>query len=162
MRGNYSVPEQLQTLSLTSHDQYSTLTRLVKNQLKLNDIQLVMPAENIPNLKIRSESVSTTTISIYQNTRAAEKAITLKVSYQITTPDVGVQTLSTSVTRSYLDNSLTALAKSVEKTMIIDEMREISASQIIRQLARLESDDTESNEVIGTDSHTVSTTLISE
>ena len=140
MRGEYSIPEQLTTLSMTSHDQYSTLTRLVKKQLTLNNITLVTPASDIPNLRLKSESVSTKTISIYQNTRAAEKSITLNVSYQVTIPEVGNKQLSTSVTRSYLDNPLTALAKSVEKAKIINEMRQIAASQIIRQMARLKND----------------------
>ncbi|MFA0252535.1 LPS assembly lipoprotein LptE, partial [Vibrio sp. 10N.261.45.A4] len=40
----------------------------------------------------------------------------------------------------YLDNPLTALAKSVERDMIEDEMRKQAARQIIRQLARLRTD----------------------
>ena len=44
--------------------------------------------------------------------------------------------LSTSVSRSYLANSLTALAKSVERDMLEDEMRKLT-DQIIRQLACL-------------------------
>ncbi|MBN8110576.1 luciferase, partial [Vibrio vulnificus] len=35
------------------------------------------------------------------------------------------------------DNPLTALAKSAEREMIVDEMRKLAASQIIRQMARL-------------------------
>ncbi|MGV2841391.1 luciferase, partial [Vibrio cyclitrophicus] len=37
----------------------------------------------------------------------------------------------------YLDNPLTALAKSVERDMIEDEMRKLATSQILRQMARL-------------------------
>ncbi|WP_370687739.1 LPS assembly lipoprotein LptE, partial [Vibrio cholerae] len=52
----------------------------------------------------------------------------------------GSRTFTTSVTRSYLSNPLTALAKSVERDMIEDEMRKLAASQIVRQMARLKAD----------------------
>jgi LPS-assembly lipoprotein len=140
LRGDYDVPKQLTHLSVTSYDQYSTFTRMMKKELRMNKITIEQPTADIPNLHLLSETSAERTLSIYQNTRAAEIAMTLTVNYQITIPDVGNKTLTTSVTRSYLDNPLTALAKSVEKSMIIDEMRQLAASQIIRQMARLKSD----------------------
>ncbi|WP_217516688.1 LPS assembly lipoprotein LptE [Vibrio metschnikovii] len=137
LRGDYDIPEELSMMSLTSNDQYSTLTRLVKGQLRMNEIQLVEPASNIANLHLNGESLSERTLSLYQNTRAAEKELTFNTSYRVTIPEVGTRMFSTSVTRSYLDNPLTALAKSAEREMIVDEMRKLAASQIIRQMARL-------------------------
>lgn len=140
LRGDYSVPEQLSTLSLTSYDSYSTFTRMVKGQLRINEIDIVEPSENTPNLHLISESVSERTLSLYQNTRAAEKEITFNAAYSVTAPKIGTKTYSTSVTRSYLDNPLSALAKSVEREMIEDEMRKLAATQIIRKMARLKAD----------------------
>ncbi|MBY8291258.1 luciferase [Vibrio fluvialis] len=137
LRGDYDVPEELSTMSLTSYDQYSTFTRMVKRQLRMNEINLVQPAEDVPNIHLLSESVSERTLSLYQNTRAAEKELTFRASYRVTIPETGDKRFSTSVTRSYLDNPLTALAKSVERDMIEDEMRKLAASQIVRQMARL-------------------------
>ena len=137
LRGDYDVPEELSTMSLTSYDQYSTFTRMVKRQLRMNEINLVQPAEDVPNIHLLSESVSERTLSLYQNTRAAEKELTFRASYRVTIPETGDKRVSTSVTRSYLDNPLTALAKSVERDMIEDEMRKLAASQIVRQMARL-------------------------
>ncbi|MEZ8607228.1 MULTISPECIES: LPS assembly lipoprotein LptE [Vibrio] len=137
LRGDYSVPEELNKISVTSYDQYSTFTRMMKGQLRMNDVEIVPPAENTPNLHIISESVGERTLSLYQNTRAAEKELTFRASYRVTVPDLGSKTFSTSVTRSYLDNPLTALAKSVERDMIEDEMRKLATSQILRQMARL-------------------------
>jgi LPS-assembly lipoprotein len=110
---------------------------MMKGQLRMNDVEIVPPAENTPNLHIISESVSERTLSLYQNTRAAEIELTFYASYRVTIPDLGSKTFSTSVTRSYLDNPLTALAKSVERDMIEDEMRKLATSQILRQMARL-------------------------
>lgn len=140
LRGDYLVPHELNTLSVTSYDQYSTFTRSVQSQLRINDVKLVMPAEDVPNLHLLSESIGERTLSIYQNTRAAEKELTFRTSYRVTIPGIGSKTFSTSVTRSYLDNPLTALAKSVERDIIEDEMRKLAASQIIRQMARLKVD----------------------
>ncbi len=140
LRGDYSIPEDLDTMSLTSYDQYSTFTRMMKAQLRMSEIEVVPPSDNIPNLHLVSEGVGERTLSLYQNTRAAEKELTFRASYRVTIPELGSKTFSTSVTRSYLDNPLTALAKSVERDMIEDEMRKLAATQIIRQMARLKAD----------------------
>ncbi|NNN98586.1 luciferase [Vibrio sp. B1-2] len=140
LRGDYSVPEELNRVSVTSYDQYSTFTRMVKNQLRMSDIEIVSPSETVPNIYLIGESVGERTLSLYQNTRAAELELTFNASYSVTLPEVGIKTFSTSVTRSYLDNPLTALAKSVERDMIEDEMRKLAATQILRQMARLKAD----------------------
>lgn len=133
-------------MSLTSYDKYSTFTRMMKAQLRMSEIEIVPPAENIANLHLISEGVGERTLSLYQNTRAAEKELTFRASYRVTVPELGTKTFSTSVTRSYLDNPLSALAKSVERDMIEDEMRKLAATQIIRQMARLKAD-IEANEI---------------
>ncbi|MGL4830880.1 MAG: LPS assembly lipoprotein LptE [Vibrio sp.] len=140
LRGDYSIPQELSSMSLTSYDQYSSFTRMVHRQLRLNKVNLQSPAENLPNLHLLSESTGERTLSLYQNTRAAEIELTFVASYRVTVPDIGSRTFTTSVTRSYLDNPLTALAKSVERDMIEDEMRKLAATQIVRQMARLKAD----------------------
>jgi len=137
LRGDYSVPEELNKISVSSYDQYSTFTRMVKGQLRMNDVDIVPPSNVTPNLHLISEAISERTLSLYQNTRAAEKELTFNASYRVTIPDLGEKTFSTSVTRSYLDNPLTALAKSEERDMIEDEMRKLAATQLLRQMARL-------------------------
>lgn len=137
LRGNYLVPEEISKLSFTSFDKYSQLTRNVEAQLRLNDIEVVPPSPTVPNLHLISESVSESTLSLYQNSTAAEKALTYNTSFRITIPELGTKTYSNTVTRNYLDNPSTALAKSVEKDMIEDEMRIHAASLIMRQMARV-------------------------
>ncbi|NLS14178.1 luciferase [Vibrio sp. SM6] len=137
LRDNYTVPNELDTLSLTSSDEYGPLSRNVKEQLQLNKVRLVLPAENIPSLHLMSESIDERTLSLYQNGRVAEKELTYVVHYRVTLPNVGSDTFSTSVSRSYLDNPLTALAKSVERDVIEEEMRSQAAAQMMRQLAQV-------------------------
>ncbi|EGR2797055.1 LPS-assembly lipoprotein LptE [Vibrio navarrensis] len=137
LRGEFSVPDELSTLSFTSYDQYSPLTRYVNSQLTLNKVNLVAPAEKVPNLYLMEEKLTERTLSLYQNSRAAEKELTYVVKYKVTLPDVGSKDFTTTVNRNFLDNPLTALAKSVERDVIEDEMRAQAASQMMRQLGRL-------------------------
>ena len=52
-------------------------------------------------------------------------------------PGFGAIDFTTTVNRNYLDNPLTALAKSVERDVIEDEMRQQAAGQMMRQLGRV-------------------------
>lgn len=137
LRGNYMLPDDIAKLSLTSFDRYSQLTRLVESQFKMHGIESVPPSAKVPNLHLISESTGERTLSLYQNSRAAEYELTYSVRYNIVVPEKGSQSYTTKVNRTFLDNPLTALAKSVERDMIEDEMRQQASRQIMRQLARL-------------------------
>lgn len=140
LRGEYSVPEDITAISVTSFDQYGKITRLVKEQLRLSQIELVTPNQDVPNIHITSESITDRTLSLYQNTRAAEKEVVYEVNYRVTVPNLGSKDFTATMTRSYLDNPLSALAKSAERKLIEDEMREFSAQQMMRQMARLKTE----------------------
>lgn len=137
LRGNYMLPDDIAKLSLTSFDRYGPLQRQVASQFQLHGIEQVPPSSTVPNLNLISESISERTLSLYQNARAAEYELTYVVNYSIVVPNKGIQTFTTRVSRTFLDNPLTALAKSVERDMIEEEMRQQASSQIMRQLARL-------------------------
>lgn len=137
LRSAYLVPEEISEISVTSFDPYSKLTRDVENQLRMNDVRLVPPAEDVVNLHLISESITARTLSLYQNSSAAEKELLYTAKARVVIPDVGEKTFSTRVNRNYLNNPQTALAKSTEKELLQDEMRAQAASQIIRQMASL-------------------------
>ncbi|WP_325893588.1 LPS-assembly lipoprotein LptE [Grimontia sp. NTOU-MAR1] len=137
LRGSYNLPEEIQKLSVTSFDKYGKLTREMKTQLRLHDIDVIPPAQTISNLHLKGESYGESTLSLYQNSRVAEKQFAYTVSYSVTVPEKGSYNFSTSLSRTYLDNPLTALAKSVEEEMLAQEMRVEATKQIMRQLARL-------------------------
>ncbi|CCN82330.1 putative LPS-assembly lipoprotein RlpB precursor (Rare lipoprotein B) [Vibrio nigripulchritudo SFn27] len=136
-RDTYFLPEELSEISFTSFDSYGPLTRYVRAELDLNGVKAVPPREDIPNLHLTGESNGERTLSLYQNSRAAEYELTYAATYRVTVPGIGSQSFTTTVNRSFLDNPLTALAKSTEKEMIIDEMRKQASRQILRQMARL-------------------------
>ncbi|MGR5346528.1 LPS-assembly lipoprotein LptE [Vibrio mediterranei] len=140
LRGEYTIPDGIDKISVTSYDPYGKITKLVKEQLRLSKIELVAPKPDITNLHISSESISDRTLSLYQNTRAAEKEVNYRVNYRVTIPQIGSKNFSAQISRSYLDNPLSALAKSEERSLIEDEMREFSAQQMMRQMARLKTE----------------------
>ncbi|KLU77776.1 hypothetical protein GNP74_08860 [Aliivibrio fischeri] len=158
LRGDYLLPDEVHEISLTSFDQYSSLTRDVQKQLRMNGIRQVAPTTVTPSLDLISESLNERTLSLYQNSRAAEKELTYNVSYSVLIPGHDLKTYTTTVNRNYLDNPLTALAKSVERDMIEEEMRAQAAEQILRQMARLKADDApvETSDVITHDDETES------
>ncbi|MDX1304452.1 LPS assembly lipoprotein LptE [Photobacterium sp.] len=137
LRGNYMLPDDIAKLSLTSFDKYGQLTRLVESQFELHGIESVPPAATVPNLHLIGESTGERTLSLYQNSGKAEYELIYTVNYRVVVPEKGAQTFTTKVTRTFLDNPLTALAKSVEQDELEDVMRKQAAQQIMRQLARL-------------------------
>ncbi|MGL5290576.1 MAG: LPS assembly lipoprotein LptE, partial [Vibrionaceae bacterium] len=137
LRGSYNLPNEIKTLSVTSFDEFGPLPREMKKRLQLHHIEVAAPAKERANLHFRSENYGENTLSLYQNSRAAQKQILYTARYSVSVPQKGSYDFSTSVSRTYLDNPLTALAKSVEEEVLANEMRIEATKQIIRQLARL-------------------------
>ncbi|MEZ9821763.1 LPS assembly lipoprotein LptE [Shewanella sp. 10N.286.45.A1] len=138
LQGSYSIPEQLQTLSLTSQDEYSELTRLVRERLRLNSIAVVDPADNIPTIRIISDSLDRSTLSIYPTGNVAEYELIYQVSFAVQLPQAESQRFEVDIHRDYLDDPRTALAKSREMQLLLKEMRNQAADRIIQILAATE------------------------
>ncbi|GIU16600.1 MULTISPECIES: LPS assembly lipoprotein LptE [Shewanella] len=138
LQGSYSIPEQLQTLSLSSQDEYSELTRLVRERLRLNSIAVVEPADNIPTVRIISDSLDRSTLSIYPTGNVAEYELIYQVSFAVQLPKAESQRFEVDIHRDYLDDPRTALAKSREMQLLLKEMRNQAADRIIQTLAATE------------------------
>ncbi|ABZ77776.1 Rare lipoprotein B [Shewanella halifaxensis HAW-EB4] len=138
LQGSYSIPKQLQTLSLSSQDEYSELTRLVRERLRLNNIAVVPPASDIPVLRLISDSLDRSTLSIYPTGNVAEYELIYQVSFAVQLPHAESQRFDVSIHRDYLDDPRTALAKSREMELLLKEMRIQAANRIIQTLAATE------------------------
>ena len=137
LRQSYNLPEEIQTLSVTSFDPYGNLTREMKYSLTQYGITLTEPASKVANLNLKGESYSENTLSLYQNATVAQRQFSYRVQYSVTVPEKGSYNFAATISRSYLNNPLSALAKSVEEEMLTQEMRIEATKQIMRQLARL-------------------------
>lgn len=140
LRQSYNLPAEIQTLSVTSFDSYGKLLRELKFQLQQHDITLVEPSETVTNLHLSNENYSESTLSLYQNATVAQRQFAYNTNYRVTVPNKGIYNFSAAISRIYLDNPLSALSKSVEQDMLMQEMRLEATKQIMRQLAELTAD----------------------
>ena len=111
LRGEYSVPEELHTMSFSSYDEYSELTRYVRSQLELNKVELVQPSSTVPNLHLTEATIDERTLSLYQNSRAAEKELTYVVKYRVTIPGYGSKNFTTDRKSTRLNSSHTDISR---------------------------------------------------
>ncbi|ARU93376.1 LPS assembly lipoprotein LptE [Tatumella citrea] len=137
-RGTTQIPKEMQTMILTSSDPYGPLARTVRQELRLNAITLVDDSadrrNNIPSLRLEAENTGRSTASVFIDGTAAEYQLHLTVTAQVLLPGKGIYPLSTTVYRTFFDNSGVPLAKDSEQDMIYQEMRVRAADQLVRQL----------------------------
>ncbi|QYN41816.1 LPS assembly lipoprotein LptE [Gilliamella sp. ESL0443] len=130
------VPARFKTLSYVSGDPYGRLSRNIKELLRDNKVTLanINDPANYPSLRIVGDSLSKSTISIYQDGKAAEYQLVLTIQAQVVIAGEQIHPINIRVFRTFFDNPAAALAKTVEQNLIEDEMYKQAAKQIIRKL----------------------------
>lgn len=136
-KNNEVLPEELRTLTFESADPHSDMARILRNQLQLNDVKLVSKQEGISKVRLVGASSGSKVVSVFKQAREAEKLLTLNVQAIVDVPKKGAYPLEVSVHRTFFDDSRAALAKSAEKEMIMKDMYEQAARQLIIKMAGL-------------------------
>lgn len=131
------IPNELKTLTLESSDPYSEMSMAVRQQLLLNGINLVEAKSQVPTLRLNTTTTNDEVASIFKRGREAEKLLILDVDATVRLNQVSYP-LSARVSRTFFDNSRAALAKSAEKEVLWNDMREQAALQLIRKMIALQ------------------------
>ncbi|MGL5488382.1 MAG: LPS assembly lipoprotein LptE [Shewanella sp.] len=138
LQRSYQIPEQLNQLSLSSADEYSELTRLVRERLRLNNVKIVDAANDVPVLRLITDSLERSTLSLYPTGNVAEYELIYFVEFAVALPGKEAQPFKIEIRRDYLDDPRTALAKSREMELLVKEMRIQAADRILQSMASTE------------------------
>lgn len=138
LQRSYQIPEQLNQLSLSCSDEYSELTRLVRERLRLNNVKIVDAANDVPVLRLITDSLERSTLSLYPTGNVAEYELIYFVEFAVALPGKEAQPFKIEIRRDYLDDPRTALAKSREMELLVKEMRIQAADRILQSMASTE------------------------
>jgi len=139
LRGNYLLAPELQTIEFSSVDKFGELTRLVKQHLTINDVNLVKTSDKpIPQMRILQDNLDRRTLSVFPNGQVAEYELIYTVRYQVLIPGKEIQNFNFELNRDYQDDPDIALAKSRELSLMLREMRQEAANKILRDMASIQ------------------------
>jgi LPS-assembly lipoprotein len=139
LRGSADLPPALQTMQVESTAPDSGIVREISRMLRNNDVTLTdTPGAATWRLEVGGEEFSERVLSVNANARAGEYELTMNVALLLRrgTELLGPETLS--VSRVYLADPESAVAKNEEAELIRTEMRRELAQQVLRRLQSLQ------------------------
>ncbi|WP_343294111.1 LPS assembly lipoprotein LptE [Ferrimonas balearica] len=134
LQSNYQFPEELAQIRLNSADDQGELHRLVKERLRLANIEVVED-DTAPRLWLGQDHLERSTLSLFPSGQVAEYELIYSVTSSITVGEQAPQSFNIEIRRDYLDDPRTALAKNRELELLLGEMRAQAADRIMRALS---------------------------
>jgi len=138
LRGDYLLAPELHTLYLSSTDRQSELTRLVTQNLQLNNVNIAKQfTADMPEMRLLKDTLDRRTLSVFPNGQVAEYELIYTVRYQLRFAEQDVRSFKFEINRDYQDDPDIALAKSRELSLMLSEMRKEAADKILRNMASI-------------------------
>ena len=139
LRGGQPLPLGVTQLSVSSTVDHGPLHRALEKQIDLYQIPLVdqmTSADEDHTIAIRllPDNLDRRLLSLFPTGQVAEYELVLSVRYQVIFPGQEVQEFNFDITREYQDDPDAILAKSRELDLVLSEMRQRAADNIIRLL----------------------------
>ncbi|WP_417665521.1 LPS assembly lipoprotein LptE [Pseudidiomarina sp.] len=132
LRDNYQLPAAMQAVSVQA-PAFSEFSQVLQRRLNLAGAQLVDSAQAGVTIEVLSDQLDRRTLSLSQSGQVAEYEMIYTVNYQIIQQDSEPKKLQVEVYRDYQDDPNFALAKTREREVLIREMRDDAARQLLRQ-----------------------------
>ncbi|BFU60298.1 MULTISPECIES: LPS assembly lipoprotein LptE [Rodentibacter] len=132
------IPQELRTIAFESSDPYSEMSMTMRRQLQANDVKLVNATQGVPVLRINKQTTNDQVASIFKRGREAEKLLLLEVEASVRLANGDTYPITAKVNRTFFDNSRAALAKSAERDVIWNDMRDQAARQLITKMVALQ------------------------
>lgn len=106
-------------------------------QTKVTAMDPALLNSQTPVLRIMSESTGSRTVSLYSDATAAEYELSYVLKMEVRLPDQEPQYFTIALQRDQLNNSQEALARSRESELLVRELREAAAQQVVRTLSQV-------------------------
>ncbi|KPD22311.1 MULTISPECIES: LPS assembly lipoprotein LptE [Idiomarina] len=132
LRGNYQLPETLQSVSLKSQVS-KELNEHMQQRFAHSGIKLSEEAQPI-TVHLTSDKLERRTLSLFESGQVAEYELLYQVNYQLIQNQRLLLERTVEVARDYQDDPNFALAKTREREMLVDEMRAEASRLILQQI----------------------------
>ncbi|WP_339878269.1 LPS assembly lipoprotein LptE [Pseudidiomarina gelatinasegens] len=132
LRDNYQLPAAMQAVSVQA-PAFSEFSQVLQRRLSLAGAELVDSAQAGVTIEVLSDQLDRRTLSLSQSGQVAEYEMIYTVNYQIIQQGSEPKKMQVEVYRDYQDDPNFALAKTREREVLIREMRDDAARQLLRQ-----------------------------
>ena len=132
LRGNYQLPETLQSVSLQSQVS-KELNEHMQQRFAYSGIQVSETNQPI-TVRLISDKLERRTLSLFESGQVAEYELLYQVNYQLFKNQQLLLERKVEVARDYQDDPNFVLAKTREREMLVDEMRAEASRLILQQI----------------------------
>ncbi|CUA83406.1 LPS assembly lipoprotein LptE [Pseudidiomarina woesei] len=132
LRDSYQLPPNMHNVAIEA-SAFSEFRSVLKQRFELAGAEIVAAEQAGLVVMVINDQLNRRTLSLSQSGQVAEYELIYTVNYQLLLPDKAPRELQVEVYRDYQDDPNFALAKTREREVLVREMRDEAARQLLRQ-----------------------------